>query len=128
MKNIYLCTDVGDFALKLDENSSICADILSELQISGNAKNIGGEIFYIIDLNIPFDGSEEEVFEVGDVVYWRAQKEDKFAIAIFYGNTKFGDGNAPRAASPCIKFASIEGSCSKLKNVESGSTIFIKQH
>jgi hypothetical protein len=125
MKEITLNTDIGKYLLKLEDINSTAQRILSQLPILGEAKNIGGEIFYIIDIDIPFDGSEKEVFEVGDIVYWRSQKEKKYAIAIFYGNTKFGDGTKPRAASSCMKFASIIENCSALENVSTGSDIKI---
>ncbi|MFT4968069.1 MAG: hypothetical protein ACI9CD_001091 [Candidatus Deianiraeaceae bacterium] len=124
----YISTKLGNFTIKIDSDSSFYNTIVNNLPITGKANNIGGEIFYSIDIDIPFDGSEKEVFNVGDIVYWRSQKEKKFAIAIFYGNTKFGTGKLPTAASPCMKFATIEddGNTLQLAKVETGSDILIK--
>ena len=124
-KNYYLVTDSQEYKLEIDEKTGIYKELLSHVPIIGEGKNIGGEIFYIIDVDIPFNGNEKEVFNVGDIIYWRSQKQARFAIALFYGNTKFGDGNAPTAASPGIKFASIVGDCKNLELVESGSRVRI---
>lgn len=126
MEEHYLITEVGEFLICIDDSTSLKNSITAALPLSGEAKNIGGEIFYIVDLEIPFDGTEKEVFEVGDLVYWRSQKEKKFAIAIFYGDTKFGSGDAPTAASPCMKFASFKNSCIEIENINSGSEIRIE--
>ena len=126
MKEHYLVTASGDFQINIDDTSNLHEAITTALPLKGEAKNIGGEIFYIVDLDIPFDGTEREVFEVGDLVYWRSQKEQKFAIAMFYGNTKFGSGDAPTAASPCMKFGSFKGDCSGLEKIDSGSKIYIE--
>lgn len=126
-KKYYLFIDKYKYEIKIDENSTITKEILNSIPIEGISKNIGGEIFYIVDMDIPFDGTEREIFEVGDVVYWRSQKEKKFAIALFYGNTKFGSGNAPTAASPCIKFASLVDIDTALENSVSGSHISIQK-
>jgi len=126
MEEYYLVTEVGEFPVNIDDSSSLKSIISTALPLGGVAKNIGGEIFYIVDLEVPFDGTEKEIFEVGDLVYWRSQKEKKFAIAMFYGNTKFGSGDAPTAASPCMKFASFKSSCSDLKKIDSGSKIKIE--
>ena len=126
MKDKYfLIIDSEEYQLQIDEKAEINNDILSHVPIRGEAKNIEGEIFYMVDIDISFNGREKEVFNIGDIVYWRSEKSRKFAIAIFYGNTKFGMGNAPRAASPCIKFASIIGDFSNLKSVSSGTRIEI---
>lgn len=124
-KEYFLITERNEYKLLIDESSGIEKDLLANEPVKGEGKNIGGEIFYIIDIDIPFNGKEQEVFNIGDVVYWRSQKEKKFAIALFYGNTKFGNGDAPTAASPCIKFASIVGSCIDLKSVSTGSELQI---
>jgi len=125
MSEYYLIADGKEYPLHFDNNSSTTNEIRSMLLVKGSGRNIGGEIFYIVDIDIPFDGSEKEVFDIGDVVYWRSQKEEKFAIAIFYGNTKFGDGNAPRAASPCIHVAKITADCSSLETFTSDKPIEI---
>jgi hypothetical protein len=123
MKEFFLTTHICKLKIEIDISSGMSLSIIDNLPLYGEAKNIGGEIFYIVDLDIPFDGTEKEIFEVGDIVYWRSKKERKFAIAIFYGNTKFGAGNAPTAAGPCMKFGEIKGDLSALERVETGTKI-----
>ena len=122
-KEYMLVTGSKEYKLKLDTETETYKELLSKVPITGEAKVIGGEVLYIIDIDIPFNGKEKEVFDVGDIVYWRSQKVEKFAIAIFYGNTKFGNGDAPTAASPCIRFASIIENCSELESVTPGTAI-----
>ena len=123
MKEFLITTDICELKIDIDTSSDAGRLIVDALPVCGGAKNIEGEIFFISDLDIPFDGTEKEVFEVGDIVYWRSKKEDKFAIAVFYGNTKFGTGNAPTAAGPCMKFGKIAGNLSVLEEVDTGSEI-----
>lgn len=125
MNKYLLVTENGELELELDNNSGITEALINELPLKGEGKNIGGEIFFNISTDIPFNGNEKEIFEVGDIVYWRSQKTVKFAIALFYGNTKFGDGNMPRAASPCTRFAKIKSNIELLKDFETGKIIKI---
>ncbi|MCF6229165.1 MAG: hypothetical protein L3J62_00005 [Gammaproteobacteria bacterium] len=124
-KEYFLITEFNEYQLTIDKSTGIEQVLLENTPIAGAGKNIGGEIFYIINIDVSFNGKEQKIFNIGDIVYWRSQKEKKFAIAIFYGNTKFGNGDAPTAASPCIKFASINGDCIDLESVTSGSELKI---
>jgi hypothetical protein len=126
MKKLFLITEKEEFELVLDKSVSIYENILKSLPISGNAKVIDGEVYYIIDVDIPFDGTEKSNFQVGDIVYWKSQKAHRFAIAIFYGNTKFNDFKTPTAASPAIKIGSIKKSCQNLGSLRDESYISIE--
>ncbi len=92
-----------------DESSSIIDQVKSGSTLEGKANNIQGEVFfYQFRLDIPFDGTEKEVFDVGDIVYWRSAKEkNKFGILFMYGNTSYGDGTKPRTSSPGIKIGTF---------------------
>ncbi len=70
---------------------------------------------------LPDPSAEFDWFK--DVVYWCSQKEKKFAIAIFFGNTSHGTGTAPTAASPCIRFATIVGDCAELELIGTGAQL-----
>lgn len=125
MKKYFLVTPTGEYDLEIDTQSGIYKALLEKLPLEGTGNNIGGEIYYNIPNDVPFNGLERDVFEKGDIVYWRSLEIEKFAIAIFYGNTKFGDGTKSRSYSPCIKFARIKGDFSKLKAFETGQTVKI---
>lgn len=92
-----------------DEFCGITDQIKQSDALEGTATHIEGEVFfYQYALDIPFDGTEKEVFEVGDVVYWRSQTDTtKFGILFMYGNTTYGDGSAPRTSSPGIKIGRV---------------------
>ena len=62
-KKYYLLIDKYKYEIKIDEQSTIAKEILNAMPIEGISKNIGGEIFYIIDIDIPFDGTEKEIFQ-----------------------------------------------------------------
>ncbi len=125
MKKYYLITTTDEYKLEINLDSRIYKELLKELPVEGIGMNIGGEIYFNITNDIPFNGLEREVFDQGDIVYWRSQETTKFAIAILYGNTNFGDGTKPRTYSPCIKFAKIKSEFSKLENFETGNPIKI---
>ena len=125
MEKYYLLTPTDEYEIEIYFNSDIYSELLKELPLEGTGNNIGGEIYFNISNDIPFNGLEKEVFEKGDIVYWRSQEIEKIAIAIFFGNTKFGDGTKSRAYSPCIKFAKIKTDFSKLESFESGQTVKI---
>jgi len=112
----YLIADSNKYKLSISDNSVLQKLILEDAPITGEGNNIGGEIYFLTNIDIPFNGTEKEIFEIGDVVYWRSQNENIFAIAVFYGNTSHGNGDAPTAASPCMKLGTIHEDCSKLKS------------
>ncbi|WP_430411981.1 hypothetical protein [Kordia sp.] len=93
-----------------DESCGIIDRIKNYTLLEGIATHIQGEVFfYQYELDIPFNGQEREIFDVGDVVYWRSQTDDtKFGILFMYGNTTYGDGTKPRTSSPGIKIGHIE--------------------
>lgn len=125
MKKYFLVTPTDEYEIEVDFNSGIHNELLKGLPLEGIGNNIGGEIYFNISNDVPFNGLERDVFEKGDIVYWRSLEREKFAIAIFYGNTKFGDGTKSRSYSPCIKFAQIKTDFSKLESFSSGRTIQI---
>jgi hypothetical protein len=94
----------------LDESCGIIDRIKNYTLLEGIATHIQGEVFfYQYELDIPFNGQEREIFDVGDVVYWRSQTDaKKFGILFMYGNTTYGDGTKPRTSSPGIKIGHIQ--------------------
>lgn len=121
-----LQTEIGVFSIIWDKKSNIYNQIIAHSALEGTATNIQGEIFfYQYELEIPFDGTEKEVFEKGDVVYWRSQKEaTKFGILFMYGNTTYGSGDNPQTSSPGIKIGTI-ANFKDLKNIVTGSILKI---
>ena len=93
-----------------DLECGIIQSVIDSKPLEGFANNIEGEVFfYQFEMDIPFNGEEREIFEIGDIVYWRSQKESgKFGILFMYGNTEYGDGTKPRSSSPGIKIGSFK--------------------
>ncbi len=107
-----------------DTSSYMYQQLLHHTSLKGVANNIGGEVFfYQYDLDIEFDGNQKEIFEVGDVVYWRSPKEKgKFGILFMYGNTSYGDGTKPRTSSPGIKIGTFKA-ISDMSNIVSDTAL-----
>lgn len=109
MKNIL---HIGGKQIRINWNyeCGIIQSIIDSNPLEGIANNIEGEVFfYQYELDIPFNGEEHELFEIGDIVYWRSPTDSKkFGILFMYGNTEYGDGTKPRASSPGIKIGTIE--------------------
>lgn len=112
------------YELLFEAGNPIAEAIVAHLPLAEEAKNIVGEVFFRTDhIDIPFNGNEKSDFDIGDVVYWRSSKgDDKFAIALFYGNTKFSDWKKPTAASPCVKIGKLLGKVESLSEIQSGES------
>ncbi|CAL2059279.1 cyclophilin-like family protein [Tenacibaculum sp. 190524A05c] len=123
MNNI-LSTEEFQLEIEWDLNSGIINSILNSNPIEGVANNIGGEVFfYQYDLDIPFNGEEKEVFEEGDVIYWKSPTDPKkFGILFMYGNTDYGDGTKPRTSSPGIKIGIIKD-IKSISKISTGSIL-----
>lgn len=107
-----------------DASCGIIQQIKDSKPLEGIATHIQGEVFfYQYELDIPFDGSEREVFEVGDVVYWRSQTDAaKFGILFMYGNTTYGDGTKPRTSSPGIKIGRVVNA-KEIQEIQTGENL-----
>ncbi len=106
------------------DTNEIAKEFINYLPITSEAHNIGGEIYFRVPTaDIPYE-SKVEQFEIGDVVYWRAADgSPKFAIAMFYGTTEFGDWKVTQASSPCVKIGHIIGDVASMGSVLSGETV-----
>jgi len=119
----YLIVGSQEYQIAADENSGIYDEILNKTPITGEGVNIGGEIYFMVNIDIPFNENVREIFDIGDLIYWRSPENNIFCIAVFYGNTTHGSGDAPTAASEAIKFASITGNCDDLEAIETGTML-----
>ena len=122
---IHLAFSEKDYMVEINDDNKVSKELLKHVPISSKAQNIGGEIYFrVLGINIKYDGNECEEFEIGDVVYWRSPiGEDKFAIAILYGNTQYSDWKTPRASSPCIKIGEIVDTTDDMESITSGETV-----
>lgn len=119
-----LYTETTQLSIIWDDSSGIIQDIKNHNALEGVATHIQGEVFfYQYELDIPFNGEEKEIFEPGDVVYWRSSKETgKFGILFMYGNTTYGDGTKPRTSSPGIKIGHIANHA-QIATIKTGTTL-----
>ncbi len=114
-----------DYLIVMNDENDFAREILGKLPITSEAQNIGGEIYFRVpEINIKYDGSEREEFEIGDVVYWRSPiGENKFAIALFYGNTQYSNYKTPRASSPCVKIGNLIEGFDDIASIKSGESV-----
>lgn len=122
-----LHTATENFHINWDTSSYLYNNIINAASIKGTANNIGGEVFfYQYDLDLAFNGTEKEIFDIGDVVYWRSPKEpNKFGILFMYGNTSYGDGSLPRTSSPGIKIGTFSN-IKEVSKIQSGISLHLK--
>ena len=119
-----LQTETTNLSIIWDESCGIIQHIKNSNSLEGMATHIQGEVFfYQYELDIPFDGNEREVFDIGDVVYWRSQTDKtKFGILFMYGNTFYGDGTKPRTSSPGIKIGKVVNA-EAIQQIQTGEEI-----
>ena len=112
------------YKIKINTFNKVANEFSGYLPITSQAQNIGGEIYFRIPgVEIEYDGTQSDEFKIGDVVYWRSPKGEKiFSIALFYGNTSYGNWKSPRASGPCVKIGEIENT-EGMESIESGESI-----
>jgi len=59
------------------------------------------ELYFLTNFGLELDENAKEIFEIGDIVYWKKSDNSKEAIAIFFGNTPAWDWTKPRPVSKC---------------------------
>ncbi len=119
---------INDLNFEVELRDTFCAqEIQKELPIKTSiTSRWGDEIYFLTDLDYPLESDAKEIFEPGDVVYWRSQTNDKKAIAIFFGPTPKEDGTLPRAASACNLIGKITSNFSVHKKIKAGDEILLK--
>jgi len=124
-KLAYLKFSDKEYQIVIEPLNIVAIEFIKYLPISSEAQNIGGEIYFRVPgVDIKYDGTQVEEFEIGDIVYWRSSiDEDKFAVAIFYGNTKYGKWKSPRASSPCVKIGRLMGDIKEMVSILSGTSV-----
>ncbi|MFK7748866.1 MAG: cyclophilin-like family protein [Kordia sp.] len=124
--NAILQAETTKLTIIWDDSCRIIQQVKNSKSLEGTATHIQGEVFfYQYELDIPFNGEEREVFEVGDVVYWRSQTDaTKFGILFMYGNTAYGDGTKPRTSSPGIKIGHI-AQHEAIQQIETGEKVIL---
>ncbi len=114
-----------EYKIEIDMNNKVANNFITYLPIVSMANNIGGEIYFRVPgVNLNYDGTERDEFEVGDVVYWRSPKgEEKYSIAILFGNTQYSNFNSPRTSSPCVKIGKIIETIEGMEAVTTGEKV-----
>jgi len=116
-----------EFEIEIDKNNQLAKEFIKRLPISSEANNIGGEIYFRVPgVDLEYDGTQQEEFEIGDIVYWRSPiGEDKFAIAMLYGNTQYSNWKTPRTSSPCVKIGRLMADTQQMESLQSGENVKI---
>jgi hypothetical protein len=116
------------YKLEFNIESRVAQEFVKNLPIKSEANNIGGEIYFRVpEVDIEFDGTQCQEFEVGDIVYWRSPfGEKKFSIAMMYGNTQYSDWKSPRTSDPCVKIGHFIDSIFGFADIDSGEVVIIQ--
>jgi hypothetical protein len=77
--------------------------ISSSLPLAADMSRWGEEYYGSLGIDIPEDGTERDLMEVGEIAYWRPGK----ALCIFFGRTPASTDERPRAASPVIPIGRV---------------------
>jgi hypothetical protein len=117
-----------EYMLTFEINNQIAKEFIKKLPITSIANNIGGEIYFRVpDVDLEYDGTQREEFEIGDIVYWRSPiGEKKFSIAMLYGNTQYSNWKSPRTSDPCIRIGHFMDIIYQFGDIYTGESITIK--
>jgi hypothetical protein len=77
--------------------------ISSSLPLAAEMSRWGDEYYGSVGIDIPEDGTERDIMEVGEIAYWPPGK----ALCIFFGRTPASTDERPRAASPVIPIGRV---------------------
>jgi hypothetical protein len=77
--------------------------ISSSLPLIAEMSRWGDEYYGSVGIDIPEDGTERDIMEVGEIAYWPAGR----ALCIFFGRTPASTDERPRAASPVIPIGRV---------------------
>ena len=114
--------NVGGFQYNAELfDNKVAKAIRKRVPIEAPIRVFGEEIYIIVDYKLPDDPDAKmaDEFKVGDIIYWKSQKSDKEAIALYFGNCPIGDGTKPRSPSPATligQFSFGEKDIQKLTN------------
>ena len=72
--------------------------ISSSLPLAADMSRWGEEYYGSVGIDIPEDGTERSIMEVGEIAYWPPGR----ALCIFFGRTPASTDERPRAASPVL--------------------------
>lgn len=115
---------MGSVSFKINLSNNTLANSLEKLlPLVGDCRRWGDEIYFYTDIDLPEEKGAKEVFKPGDLVYWKSRKNNKKAIALFFGNTPIGDETKPLAASPASLFGTIKIDYAVLSRAENGEKL-----
>jgi hypothetical protein len=77
--------------------------ISSSLPLAADMSRWGDEYYGSIGIDIPEDGTERDLMEVGEIAYWLPGR----ALCIFFGRTPASTDERPRAASPVMPIGRV---------------------
>lgn len=77
--------------------------ISSSLPLSADMSRWVEEYYGSVGIDIPEDGTERDIMEVGEIAYWPPGR----ALCIFFGRTPASTDERPRAASPVLPIGRV---------------------
>lgn len=113
----------GDIEVVAELNDSATAKkIIATLPIEGSCNTWGEEIYFSIPVEADLESDyQSEVVELGAVGYWPPGS----AFCLFFGQTPASTATEIRPASAVNVIGKIEGDCTVLKKVATGTAVSI---
>ena len=112
----------GSIRLDAKLNDTFTAQAIRNiLPLTAAANTWGDEIYFSIPMTLELENGQE-VVEMGDLGYWPPGR----AFCIFFGQTPASQGNEIRPASAVTVIGKVQGSCTALKQVNSGENVSIE--
>jgi hypothetical protein len=122
VKRIKIETPALEVTAELN-NTRTAQSIWDAMPFKGYANLWGDEIYFSIPVMLIPSESGREVVNIGDLGYWPQGN----AFCIFFGPTPISRDGQIKPASAVNVFGKIIGDTTVLKQVKSGTTIFVKQ-
>ena len=110
------------FAAELND-STTAETILAALPLEGAGNRWGGEIYFLIDVNVDLALDSRAEMAVGELAYWPPGN----AFCIFFGPTPASVADESRAASPANPVGRILGDIEPLKTIHGGTTVVVEE-
>jgi hypothetical protein len=87
--------------------------ISSSLPLVADMSRWGEEYYGSVAIDIPADGTERDIMEVGEIAYWPPGR----ALCIFFGRTPASTDEHPKAASPVIPIGRVTAGLDGLRSL-----------
>ncbi len=96
--------DASGHCLEAELSDSAAGRVIaSSLPLTAEMSRWGEEYYGSVGIDIPEDGTERDIMEIGEIAYWPPGR----ALCIFFGRTPASTDERPKAASPVLPIGRV---------------------